>query len=316
MAPFIPPVGYDGIPDTIHDYGGWPVPFPPKPLDIKTLFSQRLHVLVAANGERDVSRAEALIIRFFRHSKIECRAICDDPTPKMIQFAPVLANTESNKLSIGCKEREGTAHAWAKWADLLVLAPISADTMSKMLSGITGTLILDVLRCWDVSKKIILVPGMTTSMWGNPMTMKQLSKLRRKWNWIRVMPPILWQYDVNGAKKCLIEYNGFPELVETINNQAELLTIGHDVDITTSGHTELAQRDQKTKIQLPLELWTIIFDYVGDWEVARSIGIYTNLPMPKEWDYPDVPSDELHKYMRALEFTILTKSVPDRKSVV
>ncbi|KFY45008.1 hypothetical protein V495_03150 [Pseudogymnoascus sp. VKM F-4514 (FW-929)] len=285
------------------------MPRPSRPFDFKATDCQKLHVLVAANCERDVSKAEALLVRFFGHSKVECRAICDDPTAKAVRFAPTLENSPSN-IGRGLNNGEGTAHVWAEWADLLVLAPISADTLGKMLNGITGTLILDVLRGWDVSKKIILVPGMTTSMWENPMTKKQLSKLRRKWNWVRVMPPILWQYDEKGAKKCLIEYDGFPDLVETINNQAELLTIGHDVDITTSGDIEQARRNQKTETRLPSELWTIIFDYVGDWEVAQSIGIYTNLPIPKEWELRESPKDELHEYMRSLESTILTKPVP------
>ena len=69
---------------------------------------------------------------------------------------------------------EKEAAELCEWANLLVLAPIDANNFAKMLHGHTDNLLLEILRSWNVSKKILMVPGMSALMWENPMTKKQL----------------------------------------------------------------------------------------------------------------------------------------------
>ena len=293
--------------------------------DMRVNESQKLRVLVASNGTKDVAQALALVVRLSKNPKIETRAIVDEeawPAHRLSQETLAL----QNKCFGSCKEtdeaRKGIersqvefyrqqAYELCDWADIMVLAPINADTFAKMLHGITDCLVLEILRGWDVSKKILLVPGMTTAMWENPMTKKQLSKVRRKWQWVRVMQPILWNYDDQGAAKSFVGWDGFSELVDVIKNQAELMTIGHDVDIAASGAASLARYNMKTDALLPPEIWTLIFEYVDDWEVSRALNIYANIPTPPEWQRkPNESKGELHTYMRSLEWTILTSCTP------
>lgn len=286
-------------------------------LDLKTNEPQKLHILIMANCQRDISQAEALTVRFSNHHKIETRVVCDHVTTKLSRITIAYENksleaadyhsiAERDELELYAK----IAYQLSEWADLLVLAPIDANTFAKMFYGMSGNLMLEILRGWDVSKRIILVPGMTAPMWENPMTRKQLNKVRRKWSWIQVITPILWRYDDRVRSKCQVSWDGFSELVEVIKNQAELLRIGHDVDITTPRGDSGASL--KTDAVLPPELWTHIFQHVGDWEVSMALGIYTNLPKPAEWMHQpcDGPQDEVENYMRELEWTILTKPVP------
>ena len=287
--------------------------------------SPKLRVLIASNGSKDVAQAQALVVRLSKNAKIETRAIVDgDVHPRRLSQETL---TLQNKSFKPCTETEEyckalergkieffrqQAYDLCNWADMMVLAPIDADTFAKMLHGITDCFLLEILRGWDVSKKILLVPGMTTAMWENPMTKKQLSKVRRKWQWVRVMQPILWQYE---EKKMLVKtvlpWDGFNELVDVIKNQAELMTIGHDVDIAAAGAANLARQNTKTEALLPPEVWSLIFGYVGDWEVARALNIYTTIPTPTEWQWrPNEPKTELHTYMRSLEWTMLTSPVP------
>jgi len=276
---------------------------------------------VASNGSKDVAQALALVVRLSKNPKIETRAIVDEetwPAHRLSQETMTLQNkcfrpsreTDEARRTIERSQIEfykQQAYELCNWADMMVLAPIDADTFAKMLHGMTDCLLLEVLRGWDVSKKILLVPGMTTAMWENPMTKKQLSKVRRKWQWIRVMQPILWHYDDKGPSKCFVGWDGFNELVDVIKNQAELMTIGHDVDIAASGAASSARHNMKTEALLPQEIWTLIFEYVGDWEVARALDIYANIPIPPEWQTKlSEPKDELKAWMRSLEWTILT----------
>lgn len=274
-----------------------------------------LRVLIAANCQRDIARAEALVVRFSKHLKIETRAICDHVTSRLRHTTLAYENRSLEIMENDSQdEREKkemfqkTANHLCEWADLLVLVPMDANTIAKMLHGLTGNLLLELIRGWDVSKKIILVPGMTTSMWENPMTKKQLNKIRKKWNWIRVLSPILWHFDDKLPSQCHVSWDGFTELVELINNQAELMTIGHDVNFATSS-AAMSQRNLKIDTVLPPEIWTLIFDYVGDWEVATALGVYTNVSKPEEWKASATPRarTELQTYMLELEWMILTK---------
>ncbi|KAF2239518.1 hypothetical protein EV356DRAFT_428835, partial [Viridothelium virens] len=198
-----------------------------------------------------------------------------------------------------------------EWANLLILAPLDADTLGKMLHGVTDNLLLEVLRSWNVSKKILLVPGMSDLMWENPMTRKQLSKIRRKWNWIRVLSPVLWDFD--GPRKKITSNDGVEELYEVVQNQIDLMTIGQDIDIGMShtSHTALSNTaSNQTHCTLPPEIWTIILDFTGDWELAKALDIYTNLPTPPEWRRA---ADVSAHFMQDLEWTILSGSLTDVK---
>lgn len=283
--------------------------------------AQKFHVLIAANGERDLAQAEALMVRFSNHPKIETRAVADTITQRMARTAPAWPNIrldppacrdaierEIEQRQINTSLRE--ANEMCEWADILVLAPIDANTMAMMLNGITGNMMLEILRSWDVSKKILMCPGMTNLMWENPMTRKQLFEFRTKWNWIRIMSPILWSYDADSSRgKCFAGWTGFNELVEVIQNQADLMTIGHDVDVTTSGEQ---RRSIKTDAQLPPEIWSLIFQYVGDWETAVNMRVWTDLPTPDPWksNPAHIPKDQLQQYLRELEWTILLEPTP------
>lgn len=277
--------------------------------------TRKLRMLVAANGARDVAYAQAVAVRLLKDSQIETRALVDEIPLRLTHEIIVMENRSLATLAIDAdhKTREAieaarqTAHDLVEWADLLVLAPIDADHLAKMMTGIADTLLLELLRAWDVSKKILLVPGMSTQMWENPMTKKQLSKIKRKWNWIKVMAPILWQYDAANPAKRTVTWDGFNDLVGIIKNQAELLSLGHDVEVAAQQALHTAE-PSRVQTALPPEIWTLIFDYVGDWELAQALGVYTSLRTPTEWSAARRANltDPTEIYMNELEWLILS----------
>lgn len=75
-----------------------------------------------------------------------------------------------------------------RWADVLVIAPLSANTMAKMSHGISDNLLLSVVRAWDTTgmidmqrKQIMIAPAMNTAMWRHPITRKQLKTIDQDW---------------------------------------------------------------------------------------------------------------------------------------
>lgn len=75
-----------------------------------------------------------------------------------------------------------------RWADLLVVAPLSANTLAKIVNGMSNSLLTSVVRAWDTDgsidgkKKVIVVaPAMNSAMWRHPITAKQIKVLSEDW---------------------------------------------------------------------------------------------------------------------------------------
>src|SRR5262249_9210861 len=52
-----------------------------------------------------------------------------------------------------------------KWADLLLIAPLDANTLAKLANGIADNCLTCVYRAWDMKRPIVLAPAMNTLMW-------------------------------------------------------------------------------------------------------------------------------------------------------
>ncbi|KAJ5028788.1 flavoprotein [Bipolaris maydis] len=202
---------------------------------------------------------------------------------------------------------------YCAWADLLVLAPLNAENLARMLHGFTTSLHLQLLRSWNVSKKILLIPAMSTLMWENPMSRKQISKIRRKWNWIRVLPPFLWSFDHSGRKyQPWVE--GHKAFNESIQTQIDLMAVGNRTVALPIAHLPTLTPTRSKGPRLPPELWSIVLEFTKDWELATTLNVHTNLPIPKEWR--QAASDEGPKtQMQKLEWALLTYPYPDINKV-
>ncbi|KAH0971567.1 hypothetical protein GBA52_023723 [Prunus armeniaca] len=53
------------------------------------------------------------------------------------------------------------------WADIMVIAPLSANTPSKIAKGLCDNLLSFVGYAWDFSKPLFVAPAMNTLMWNN-----------------------------------------------------------------------------------------------------------------------------------------------------
>jgi phosphopantothenoylcysteine decarboxylase len=63
------------------------------------------------------------------------------------------------------------------WADLLVVAPLDANTLAKFAHGLCDNFLTCLFRAWDFSKPVILAPAMNTLMWQSPVTSRHLGQL-------------------------------------------------------------------------------------------------------------------------------------------
>ncbi|XP_012251486.1 phosphopantothenoylcysteine decarboxylase [Athalia rosae] len=65
-----------------------------------------------------------------------------------------------------------------KWADLYLIAPLDANTLGKLASGMCDNILTCVARAWDPTKPLLFCPAMNTKMWEHPVTGPQISMLK------------------------------------------------------------------------------------------------------------------------------------------
>lgn len=80
------------------------------------------------------------------------------------------------------------------WADICVVAPLSAHTLSKIANGLCDDLLTCILRAWDFGngKPVVLAPAMNTAMWEHPLTTMQLNTIKnfRNNDVVKVVHPV------------------------------------------------------------------------------------------------------------------------------
>jgi phosphopantothenoylcysteine decarboxylase len=64
-----------------------------------------------------------------------------------------------------------------RWADLLVIAPLDANTLAKLAGGLCDNCLTCVWRAWDPARPVLLAPAMNTFMWEHPLTARHLRQL-------------------------------------------------------------------------------------------------------------------------------------------
>ena len=67
----------------------------------------------------------------------------------------------------------------AQWADLCVVAPASANTLSKIAYGICDNLLTTVICALGAKTKVLLAPAMNECMWKNPIISENVKKLEK-----------------------------------------------------------------------------------------------------------------------------------------
>jgi len=66
-----------------------------------------------------------------------------------------------------------------RWADLLLLAPLDANSLAKISHGFCDNLLTSIVRAWDWQKPLIACPAMNTFMWENKPTQQHIDTIKQ-----------------------------------------------------------------------------------------------------------------------------------------
>src|SRR4051812_43676249 len=103
-----------------------------------------------------------------------------DPAPLRAAGALVLDADEWPGRADGGRDDRGDSVMHIelrKWADILAVAPLDANTLAKLAVGLCDNCLTCVWRAWDTARPVVLAPAMNTLMWQHPFTRRHLRSL-------------------------------------------------------------------------------------------------------------------------------------------
>ncbi|KAF2863950.1 phosphopantothenoylcysteine decarboxylase [Piedraia hortae CBS 480.64] len=177
----------------------------------------KYHLLLAATGSVATIKLPNIIMALGRHENVSIRVMLSESAVNFLQGQseeqPTIEQIAKMKNVVGIhRDADEWQKPWVRgdpimhielrrWADLLVIAPLSANSLAKIAHGFSDSLITSVVRAWDVhglidsprpnvprdAKRIMVAPAMNTAMWHHPLTTEHVEKLG---SWVTVLQPI------------------------------------------------------------------------------------------------------------------------------
>ncbi len=83
--------------------------------------------------------------------------------------------------------------ALARWCDLMIIAPASANTIAKIATGHCDDVVSIVACAIGTAKPMLIAPAMNADMWANPITQRNITTLKDVLKCHTVGPDDGWQ---------------------------------------------------------------------------------------------------------------------------
>ncbi|HAI10480.1 MAG TPA: hypothetical protein DCM28_02170 [Phycisphaerales bacterium] len=81
----------------------------------------------------------------------------------------------------------------ARWAELVIIAPATANMIAKAANGICDDLVSTVLNATPQTTPVVFAPAMNADMWANPVTQRNVQTVQELLHWQMVGPEEGWQ---------------------------------------------------------------------------------------------------------------------------
>ncbi len=117
------------------------------------------------------------LIRMYKRANANVLVVC---TPNALNFVTklTLQNLSQNDVAVeefDVKDFKPEHISYADSADIMVIAPVTANTISKIATGVCDNLLTSIACAF--TKPVIIAPAMNCNMWENPVLQENLHKL-------------------------------------------------------------------------------------------------------------------------------------------
>ncbi len=160
-----------------------------------SLFSGR-RIIVAVTGSIAAVKAPILVSRLIK-AGAEVKCVITQSAAKLV--SPLSLSTLSRNKCYEDKDQWDNSQtkplhiALAEWAELIVVAPMSATSLSKFSSGNADGLLASILLA--TQSQIVIAAAMNTSMWEN-------QSVKRNWNYAKNLDQVISLEPGSGLLAC------------------------------------------------------------------------------------------------------------------
>lgn len=186
-------------------------PYPP--LSSPPTVDRPLHVVLASSGSVASIKVPLIVQRLLQHANVRVQVVATKPSLHFYDGDAIdtacedkytvkdLAQENADAASGGASSdrlprSSPRAHLWRdedewsdwkrvgdpilhielrRWADIVLVAPLSANTLAKLAAGMCDDLLTSFLRALSPSTPTLLFPAMNTLMYRHPLTATHLS---------------------------------------------------------------------------------------------------------------------------------------------
>lgn len=152
-----------------------------------------------------------------------------------------------------------------KWADTVLLAPATSNTIGKFVNGITDNLVLSIMRAFNGT--IYIAPAMNTQMYHN--SEQFLDKLRT-FNTIIINPQVKLLACGDNGIGGLADKKDIIDILLAPLFPVKLKYVGESVDSMSYQNIKVG-----VEVELPLEVHVGGYGYVRTRHVHEGIDLYT-----------------------------------------
>ncbi|GAB5588288.1 hypothetical protein Unana1_03188 [Umbelopsis nana] len=141
---------------------------------------RKVRILVGATGSVASIKIPKLVHLLRQNPHYEIKVVTTKPALHFFNSSEVGAEviTDEDEWNAWRQIKDPVLHIELRnWADIMVLAPLDANTLAKVANGLCDNLLTCVLRAWDSARPVLACPAMNTNMWMHPFTAKHLETL-------------------------------------------------------------------------------------------------------------------------------------------
>ena len=211
------------------------------------------------------------------------------------------------------QKRLETGHiSLADWADMFIIAPISANSISKIATGVADNLLTSITCAYLGSKKpLFIAPAMNVGMWNNPFVQDNIGKLKSVG--VKVINPI------EGELAC--GYSGVGKMEEPINifnfvKNSLIEKKNKKIVITSGGTREYIDTVRFITNASSGKMGNALADVA--YEMGYDVTLISTIDVKKQYDVVKVNSaDEMlkitEKEFQNADYLIMASAVSDFK---
>jgi len=142
--------------------------------------NKNLNILIGITGGI-ASYKSCKLVRLFKKGGYSVKVMMTEAATKFVSplvFQELSQNPVYLDMFSLIKEGNIQHISLAQWADVCLVAPASANTLSKVACGICDNLLTTVVSALGSNKKVLFAPAMNDNMWKNPIIVGNVKKLK------------------------------------------------------------------------------------------------------------------------------------------